>query len=76
MNPKSAPQHNIKVASRLVEFLDQGRLKPGLILRDTADRVAVLGADGREKLICATLFWSAIPNATSMRPTSPRCWRK
>ena len=56
MNPKSAPQHNIKVASRLVEFLDQGRLKPGLILRDTADRVAVLGADGREKLISRDLI--------------------
>ncbi|MGO9059154.1 MAG: ribonuclease catalytic domain-containing protein [Candidatus Binataceae bacterium] len=55
MNPKSVPQHNAKAASQLVEFLDQGRLKPGLIVRDTADRVAVLGADGREKLISRDL---------------------
>lgn len=50
------PQSSSKPSSgRLVEFLDQGRLKPGLIVREQGDRVAVLGADGREKLISRDL---------------------
>ena len=49
-------QNNSKVSGRLIEFLDQGRLKPGLIIRDQADRVALLGADGREKLVSRDLI--------------------
>ena len=45
------PQPSSKTSARLVEILDQGRLRPGLIVREQGDRVAVLGADGREKLI-------------------------
>lgn len=55
-NRKSVAQNNSKVSGRLVEFLDQGRLKPGLIIRDQADRVALLGADGREKLVSRDLI--------------------
>jgi len=50
------PQHNSKISGRLVEFLDQGRLRPGLIVRDQGDRVALLGADGREKLVSRDLI--------------------
>jgi exoribonuclease II len=50
------PQLSNKASGRLVEFLDQGRLRPGLIVRDQGDRVAVLGADGREKLISRDLI--------------------
>jgi exoribonuclease-2 len=53
---KSVPQHNIKMAGRLVEILDQGRLRPGLIVREQGDRVALLGADGREKLVSRDLI--------------------
>lgn len=49
-------QNNSKASGRLVEFLDQGRLKPGLIVREQADRVALLGADGREKLVSRDLI--------------------
>ncbi len=49
-------QHNSKISGRLVEFLDQGRLRPGLIVRDQGDRVALLGADGREKLVSRDLI--------------------
>jgi exoribonuclease II len=50
------PQPNTKTSGRLVEVLDQGRLRPGLIVREQGDRVAVLGADGREKLISRDLI--------------------
>ena len=52
---KIVAQHNSKISGRLVEFLDQGRLRPGLIVRDQGDRVALLGADGREKLVSRDL---------------------
>ncbi len=44
-----------KTSGQLVEFLDHGRLRPGLIVRDQGERVAVLGADGREKPISRDL---------------------
>ena len=44
-----------KPSGQLVEFLDHGRLRPGLIVREQGERVAVLGADGREKLISRDL---------------------
>jgi exoribonuclease II len=49
------PQPTSKAFRHLVEILDQGRLRPGLIVREQGDRVAVLGADGREKLISRDL---------------------
>lgn len=45
----------MKASGQLVEFLDHGRLRPGLVVREQGDRVAVLGADGREKLISRDL---------------------
>ncbi|HZY58508.1 MAG TPA: RNB domain-containing ribonuclease, partial [Candidatus Binataceae bacterium] len=44
------------MSGRLVEVLDQGRLRPGLIVREQGDRVALLGADGREKLVSRDLI--------------------
>jgi exoribonuclease-2 len=49
------PQPTNKTSGRLVEFLEHGRLAPGLIVRDQGERVAVLGADGREKPISRDL---------------------
>jgi exoribonuclease-2 len=48
-------QPSSKASGYLVEFLDHGRLTPGLIVRDQGERVAVIGADGREKLISREL---------------------
>lgn len=45
------PTKPIKNLSCLVEFLDQGRLRPGLIVREQGERLALLQPDGREKLI-------------------------
>jgi len=45
------PTKVIKNPSRLVEFLDQGKLRPGLIVREQGERLALLQPDGREKLI-------------------------
>ncbi len=50
------PQAISKTSGRLVEFLDQGRLRPGLVVREQGERVAVLGADGREKLVSHELI--------------------
>jgi exoribonuclease-2 len=49
------PQLNNKVSGHVVEFLEHGRLTPGLVVRDLGDRVAVMGADGREKSISRDL---------------------
>ena len=48
-------QPSNKTSGRLVEILDQGRLRPGLIVREQGERVALLGADGREKLVSRDL---------------------
>jgi exoribonuclease-2 len=45
------PSKVIKNAAKLVEFLDQGRLRAGLIVREQGERIALLQADGREKLV-------------------------
>ncbi len=64
---ESVPQPNIKNSGRLVEFLDQGRLKPGLIVREQGERLAVIGADGREKQISRDLVLVRHP----ARPVEP-----
>ncbi len=56
-------QPSSKVSGHLVEFLDHGRLTPGLIVRDQGERVAVIGADGREKLISRELVLVRHPGA-------------
>lgn len=42
---------NVKHSPRVVEFLDQGRLRPGLIVREQGEKAALLGPDGREKIV-------------------------
>jgi len=56
-------QPGSKASGHLVEFLDHGRLTPGLIVRDQGERVAVIGADGREKLISRELVLVRHPGA-------------
>jgi len=49
------PQPTNKTPGRLVEFLEHGRLTPGLLVRDQGERATVIGADGREKPISRDL---------------------
>jgi exoribonuclease-2 len=46
---------NGKYLGALVEFLDEGRLKPGLVLREHGNQVAVAEAGGRERSIARDL---------------------
>lgn len=46
---------NGKYLGALVEFLDEGRLKPGLVLRENGNQLAVAEAGGRERSIARDL---------------------
>lgn len=46
---------NAKYLGTLVEFLDEGRLKPGLVVREQANHVTVAEAGGRERSIARDL---------------------
>lgn len=43
--------NTVKHFPHVVEFLDQGRLRPGLIVREQGEKIALLGPDGREKIV-------------------------
>ena len=47
---------NPKYLGTLVEFLDEGRLKPGLVVREQANNVTVAEAGGRERSIARDLI--------------------
>lgn len=47
---------NPKYLGSLIEFLDEGRLKPGLVVREQANHVTVLDAGGRERSIARDLI--------------------
>jgi exoribonuclease II len=47
---------NPKYLGTLVEFLDEGRLKPGLVVREQANHVTVAEAGGRERSIARDLI--------------------
>jgi len=42
---------NPKYLGSLIEFLDDGRLKPGLVVREQANHVTVAEAGGRERSV-------------------------
>ena len=46
---------NPKFLGTLIEFLDEGRLKPGLVVREQANHVTVAEAGGRERSIARDL---------------------
>lgn len=47
---------NPKYLGTLIEFLDEGRLKPGLVVREQANHVTVAEAGGRERSIARDLI--------------------
>ena len=46
---------NEKYLGALIEYLDAGRLRPGLVVREQANQVVVLEAGGRERLVARDL---------------------
>src|SRR6266851_10405599 len=51
----STVESNVKYLGALVEFLDEGRLRPGLVVREQTNQVAVIEAGGRERSIMRDL---------------------
>jgi exoribonuclease II len=49
-------ESNAKYLGALVEFLDEGRLRPGLIVREQANHVTVVEASGRERSVARDLI--------------------
>jgi exoribonuclease II len=60
MNP--TVQSNLKYLGALVEFLDEGRLKPGLVVREQGNQLAVTEAGGRERSIARDLVMLRHPD--------------
>lgn len=60
MNP--AVDSNPKYLGTLIEFLDEGRLKPGLVVREQANQVTVAEAGGRERSVARDLIMLRHPD--------------
>ena len=56
-----------RYAGAIVEYLDEGRFRAALALREQERHVAVLGADGRERLIARDLVMIAHPERRPAR---------
>ena len=53
---------HVKYLGTLVEFLDEGRLKPGLVLRAQNNQLLILEASGRERYIAGDLMMLRHPD--------------
>ena len=53
---------NQKYLGALIEYLDEGRLKPGLVVREQANHVTVADAGGRERSIARDLIMLRHPD--------------
>jgi exoribonuclease-2 len=60
---------NVKYLGSLVEFLDEGRLKPGLVVRESGNQLAVTEAGGRERSIARDLVMLRHPEHRVTRDT-------
>ncbi len=67
MNP--SVESNLKYLGLLVEFLDEGRLKPGLVVREQGEQLAVTEAGGRERSIARDLVMLRHPDRKVTRET-------
>ena len=66
---KPTVQSNVKYLGMLVEFLDEGRLKPGLVVRESGEQLAVTEAAGRERSIARDLVMLRHPDRKVTRET-------
>ena len=62
-------ESNAKYPAMLVEFLDEGRLKPGLAVREHGNQLAVIEAGGRERSIARDLVMLRYPDRKVTRET-------
>jgi exoribonuclease-2 len=60
-------KYPVKYAGTIVEYLDQGRFRAALALREQDRHVAVLDADGRERMIARDLVMIAHPQRRPAR---------
>jgi len=67
MNPNV--ESNAKYLGMLIEFLDEGRLKPGLVVREQGNQLAVTEAHGRERSIARDLVMVRHPERKVTRDT-------
>lgn len=58
---------HLRLSGLLVEFLDDGRMRPALALRETDRQVAVVEAGGRERTLSRALVLNAYPDRTVNR---------
>jgi exoribonuclease-2 len=58
---------HLRLAGLLVEFLDDGRMRPALALRETDRQVAVVEAGGRERTLSRALVLNAYSDRTVNR---------
>ncbi|MGH7781195.1 MAG: hypothetical protein ACREQR_15375, partial [Candidatus Binataceae bacterium] len=72
---KSAMASDVKYPTRytgaIVEYLDEGRFRAALALREQERHVAVLDADGRERLIARDLVMIVHPERRPTREAAP-----
>ena len=66
---KPTVESNLKYLGMLVEFLDEGRLKPGLVVREQGDQLAVTEAGGRDRSIARDLVMLRHPDRKVTRET-------
>jgi exoribonuclease II len=58
---------NIKYLGAVVEYLDEGRLRPGLVVREQGTQLAVVEAGGRERSIARDLVLLRHPELKTTR---------
>src|ERR1700694_1839518 len=58
----STVESQVKYLGTLVEFLDEGRLKPGWVVREQTNQLAVVEAGGRERSIARDLVMLRHPD--------------
>ncbi len=59
---KAAVIAHLKLSGLLIEFLDDGRMRPALAMRETDRQVAVVEAGGRERTLSRALVLNAYPD--------------
>ncbi len=58
---------NEKYLGALVEYLDEGRLRPGLVVREQANPVVIVDATGRERPVARDLVLVRHPERKTTR---------
>ncbi|MGH7865481.1 MAG: RNB domain-containing ribonuclease, partial [Candidatus Binataceae bacterium] len=67
-----AVTHSHKSSLALIEYLDAGKLKPALQLREQERHIVVLDADGRERLVARDLVLLRHPDRSADRDDAAR----